>query len=904
MLRSLKIQVFIVIFILMALLILQAMMSRNNTKSFVANSDRSQSAVTKVNLVGELERDVLDLQRNVLIYKETASSSAVSRFETLMGDIDTNLERLETLSPDEADAERYQDYLSRMRSHLADYEDNFTTVVEGRSRRQAMFEEGLLADINTVLQTLENIQLASNSTPVQSVNLSQISYHISQAQIATLKYVLTPGFEQVSAFQQELEKAKALLPNAVSSQQQKQQIDEQLEKIETDLVQLTQITRGYLFLVNVVMAGSANEFLFLAKELNQLVAQQLSRTNAQVITEVESAQERSDLFAAISVLLGLVGAFFFAYRVMLPIDAITDVFIKLARGKNVSTVPGLTRKDEIGLLANAADVFQDKNQQTRELLNQSQELNAKQESLNKELALEKMRAENATASKSIFLANMSHEIRTPMNGIIGLLDVVLRSDLAQKQRENLNKIAYSTQILMSLINDILDFSKIEAGKLHIEEVLFSPDSLFENILSNINARAQEKNLNIHFYCNPALPTNLVGDPLRISQVLLNLCTNAIKFTRNGSVTIKIDYIRKKSSANKLFLTATIIDTGIGMSANQLSNVFDAFTQADGSTSRKFGGTGLGLSIVKQLTLLMGGEISAESTEGTGSTFNVSFSVEAHKQSNTVFSYPKSDEYKVIYCRDASNAFLYPEYLVATQCKYLEITPEELETYVDELGKEDLLVVDMQDLSHHSEMLSSLNKLKEKQVRWGFITDTQPNNLATLLHKKWDTPALSHPFTPKRFTDFLLDVGNDLVVVQKDGDTVHAEDVKQFDGHVLLVEDNSINQVVASQMLSSMSVTFDVAEDGQQAVTKMINSPHYDLILMDIQMPVLDGYEATQEIRKQGFSDVVICGLSANAMAQDKEKASQAGMDDYLTKPVKLGQLQAMLSKYLPTKELV
>lgn len=892
--------------LLIILLVSQAILSRKSQSTFVSSLDVTQQVVTKVNLVRELERDVLDLQRNVLIFKETASPSVVTRFDRIMLKIEEDITKLHNINIDD-DAALYTDYIDRMESHLSDYKDNFATVVDGRSRRQSVFEQGLLVDLNKIVLDLEEFTSTTFSDTEMARDVSKTQYHLAQAQNAAFRYLLTPGQEQVADFTSQMSAARDKIITTFANNELKSPLLSQIDRVQSDLVQLTQITRGYLFLVNVVMAGSANEFLFLTRELNQLVAEKLLTTNNQVKQNIEFERQRNALFSVTSIILALAIALFFGYRVMLPVDSITEVFRKLALGENIPALPGKNRQDEIGQLAKAADVFHAKNQQTKELLLQSQDLNNRQEILNQELAQSKIKAEQATVSKSMFLANMSHEIRTPMNGIIGLLDVALQGELTPTLRDQLSKVSYSTQILMSLINDILDFSKIEAGKLHIEEILFSPKSLFESLLANISTRAQEKNLNIRFHINPNLPVNLVGDPLRISQVLLNLSTNAIKFTRNGSVDIEIDYqvcdeqtADQLQNSSNISLMMTVTDSGIGMSEQQLATIFDSFTQADGSTSRKFGGTGLGLTIVKQLVDLMNGKVHASSTQKVGSKFEVLIKVKAQNLVDTVLQFPEDLTGKILYFTDRHKPLLPDDYLDKVNIPWQQYRTIALQPICADLKQDDMVLIDVDDLKQHSQLLDCITKIKQTDGKFGFVTDTQPNNLANLLEKKWQTRALSHPFSPEQFMHFIEVVGRTSTTPLQniDGQT---NGKPLFEGHVLLVEDNSINQAVASQMLSSMGLTYDIAEDGHQAVTKVTNSPHYDLILMDVQMPVMDGYEATKVLREKGFSSLVICGLSANAMQDDYQKAFDAGMTDYITKPIKFLQLSELLGKYLVVK---
>jgi CheY-like chemotaxis protein/two-component sensor histidine kinase len=501
----------------------------------------------------------------------------------------------------------------------------------------------------------------------------------------------------------------------------------------------------------------------------------------------------------------------------------------------------------------------------------------------------------------MFLANMSHEIRTPMNGILGMLEILLRSQLTPSQREQLTKAAYSGQILMSLINDILDFSKIEAGKLDIEKTEFSVESLFANVLANISNRAKEKNLNVRFNANPNLPAQLVGDPLRISQVLLNLCSNAIKFTRNGLISIDVDF-QLNEETGTLNLLFDVTDTGIGMNPEQVSRVFDSFTQADGSTSRNFGGSGLGLSIVTQLVELMGGNVSVKSEQNKGSTFKVEILLTTAENTQELISALPSPSGKLYYFSAGRTGILNTLYIEKTGLNYHHLPLMQLSAILEDITNKDAVLLDIEDQQVFKTHHESIEKLVNQSLKVGFVTNSQPSNLPNQLSAMWPAECLSHPFTPQQAATFLQQLFNtESVAKSKDVFFTNDHQVIQYEGHVLLVEDNNINQVVAGEMLKLMGLTFDIAEDGQQAVTKIINSPQYDLILMDIQMPVMDGYEATRTLRVKGHNKLIICGLSANAMKQDYVKAMEAGMNDYIVKPLKQKVLEDLMAKYLPKR---
>ncbi len=886
MLSSIRIQLITVLVALIAIILAQGYIARENQAVLNRGISSAAKSVVDVGLVKELERDVVDLQRNVLIFKENASKSAITRFGRLMVTINAKLDKLAEVHTPDSDAEG--DFiLTRMREHLSAYQDNFNQVVHARTERDNLVAEGTLSDLSVLESALRNVRKQND---IDEETLQDALSFLIRAENAMLKYLAKPDMGYIKIFNDAIDSLQAL-PLSTSSEVS-QKIQRITEKAKTNFFKLTQITQGNLFLVNVVMAGSANEFLYLSGDLANKVT-----TDSEAITQrtyelATRTQQNGELFSLIAILLALTAALFTAIRILVPIRSITEVFNQLSQGVQISNIPGSSRKDEIGKLAKAALVFSDKNRQTEKLLSEAQSMNTQLESLNKALTESKLKAEQATASKSMFLANMSHEIRTPMNGIIGLIELAQQQAVNPTVKGYLDKAAYSGQILLSVINDILDFSKIEAGKLKIEEVSFSLHSLFDNLIAVIALRAKEKNLSVHFTVAPDIPPQVIGDPLRIAQIIMNIGNNAVKFTEQGRIDIEFEGALSEKG-NVLNLTMRITDSGIGMSEQQLQKIFNPFTQADGSTNRKYGGTGLGLAIVRQLTELMKGSLNAKSTEGKGSTFEVTLPLKAFKNQSGVLTRLPQFPHDSLYI---THSPLLPD----SYCQLVRLTASSQVTleHAQSLAKlPDFLLVDIPEFSEFRINIGWLNQLLEEGKAIGLVIESAGSALQSKYASLWKGPLIMHPFTPAQFERFVNQVVNkdtdfDVQQLEDDNDSVTLE------GHILLVEDNNITQLVTGEMLTNLGLTFDIAEDGKQAVQKVENAPQYDLILMDVQMPVMDGFEATSYLREKGFSDIPIIGLSANAMKEDKQSAIEAGMDDYLTKPIKQKALIAMLRQYL------
>ncbi|MCE9685843.1 response regulator [Shewanella sp. AS16] len=519
----------------------------------------------------------------------------------------------------------------------------------------------------------------------------------------------------------------------------------------------------------------------------------------------------------------------------------------------------------------------------------------------------KQDAELANLYKSEFLANMSHEIRTPMNAIIGMLQLAQRTSLTNQQKDYLEKAGFSAQSLLRIINDILDFSKIEAGKLELERVSFPLDKVLDHALDLNALRAQEKGVELLLYAPVTAGLILKGDPLRLGQVLINLLSNAVKFTQSGEIELGCEDVGERD--HRITLKFWVRDTGIGIGKDQQEKLFDAFAQADGSTTRKYGGTGLGLSISKHLVSMMGGKMQVQSEPGVGSTFSftISFEIAEEAKPAPLVIPEQLNNLRALVVDDNPSALQIYSALMRDFNFEVDTAASGAEAlYKLTKSQVDLLLLDwMMPGMDGKEVVEAIDKLQHegKLAQRPKIIMMTAYASEPLLHEVDGDKIfalLQKPFKASTLFDEIITAFAEQPKLNL-APTITEADTDQHSGLVLLVEDNFINQQVATELLKSAGYEVVVADNGQIALD-IVDSRPFDAVLMDIQMPVMDGLTAAKALRQRFTTEQLpIIAMTAHAMSGDREKSLAAGMNAHITKPIVLNELFETLNHWIKHK---
>ena len=600
------------------------------------------------------------------------------------------------------------------------------------------------------------------------------------------------------------------------------------------------------------------------------------------------ALNKTIITASILLILSITIAWFLSYTLTTPLKNISQAMKAYADDRTDLRLP-LEAKGEIGELAQSFHFVIGEIAKQTELMVQAHQ-SLEEQTMFSEQARDQ--AEKANQFKSEFLANMSHEIRTPLNAIIGYADLMMDEELSVEQRNMMKTVKQSSNTLLELINDVLDFSKIEAGEMSLEEVEFDLQDLAYQVCEQSRSKIKDKKLELHVVSDE-INNLLIGDPTRLKQVLINLVGNAVKFTEKGEICISIEVLG--FGENELEIKVSVKDTGIGIAQDQLENIFKAFTQADGSTTRNYGGTGLGLNISRKLVNLMESELNVESVLGQGTTFYFSGSFKLGKKISNIYSIKEKGLKALLIENNKTSTSVIKKY--CQQEGITLFTERSVEGGIEVLTNNKDMNIILTDLPYED----AFNFKKDVQKVFqseripyliALTTDVSSSKLQQIKELQYD----SYIYKPLRFSSFCKTV-NKLFEVKSQLKMTAQTVIEELEepASILLVEDNKINQRLAMKILKKMGHNVELAENGKEAC-EMIERQQYDIIFMDVQMPVMDGIEATKELRKQGIETPIIA-LTANAFEQDKISCLEAGMNDFTSKPLERDKIRQLIRDY-------